>query len=256
MTGAASPPLGVRLAANIPANAENELVIELRRFELDLDPARLAPLRELLSPEERARARSLRFARDEGRFVAGRAMVRQTLGMRAGCDPGELRIAAGRAGKPYLPDYPRLRFNAAGSGGVGLLAIASGIELGVDLELAEPGFDGLEVARHWYRRAELEALESLEPAARQAAFLRSWTRKEAYVKALGEGLYAALDSFEVSFLPGEPAELRWCSVAGERERWTLVDCSALVGGITAAVCYGTRPGVRLRMGGKLDTLPA
>jgi 4'-phosphopantetheinyl transferase len=232
-----------------PAVSPEAPAIELRRFELDVDPEELTALRELLSPEELARAARLRFARDRARFIAGRAMVRRALAGRAGCEPAGLAIAAAPQGKPYLPDHPELRFNATGSGGKGLLAIADGIEVGVDLELSEPAFDGLEVARQFFRRREVESLESLEAAERQAAFLRCWTRKEAYVKALGTGLRSALDSFEVSLLAGEPAELRWCAAAGETERWTLVDCTALAGGITAALCYETRPGVRLRMVG-------
>jgi 4'-phosphopantetheinyl transferase len=221
-------------------------VIELRRFVLDVGAARLAELRELLSPEERARAGRLRFARDAGRFVAGRAYVRQALGAIAGQDPAGLRIAAGSAGKPYLPDHPDLRFNASGAGGVGMLATAHGLELGVDIELAEREHDGLDVARQFFCPAEVAALEGMAPAERPAAFLRCWTRKEAFVKARGEGLQIDLDSFEVSLGPDEPAELRWCATAGARERWTLVDCSGLAG-VTAAVCHEARPGVAVRI---------
>lgn len=229
-------------------------LIELWRFELDLDVERLATLHDLLAPDERARAARLRFARDAGRFVAGRGMLRRTLAGIAGCEAADLRIAAGPAGKPYLPDHPELRFNAAGSAGVGLLVVATGLELGVDLELSDAPFPGLDVAKQFFCAGELAALESLEPGQRPAAFLRCWTRKEAYVKALGDGLRAALDSFEVSLLPGELAELRWCAAPGERTRWTLVDCSALVGGITSAICYETRPGVRIRVVGAAHEL--
>ena len=222
-----------------------EPVIELLRFELDVQADQLSELQDLLSPGELERAARLRFARDAGRFIAGRGLVRRALAARAGCAPVELRIAEGRAGKPYLPDHPELRFNASGSGGVGLLAIAVGIELGVDLELSAHAFDGIEVARQFFCAGEIAALESLAPAEQPAAFLRCWTRKEAYVKALGRGLHAALDSFEVTLLPGEPAELRWCATIVEYERWTLVDCSGLVGGITSAICYEAHAGIAL-----------
>jgi 4'-phosphopantetheinyl transferase len=222
-------------------------LIELRRFDLDVEPGRLSALHELLSPEERTRAARLRFARDAGRFVAGRGLVRRALASIVGCEPAELRIDAAAGGKPYLPDHPELHFNASGSGGIGLLATAEGLELGVDLELADPGFDGLEVARHFFTDREIAALEALEHSERPAAFLRCWTRKEAYLKALGVGLRVGLDSFEVSLLPGEPAELRCCVEAGELGRWTVADCSELLGGITAAVCHETHHGARIVM---------
>ena len=230
-------------AGSLGARAAPE--ISLRRFELDVGPDRLSALHDLLSPEERARAARLRFARDRGRFVAGRGMVRRALASILDCPPAELRIDERPAGKPFLPDHPELCFNASGSGGIGLLAIARGVELGVDLELGDPGFDGLELARHFFTGREVAALESLGPEQRPGAFLRCWTRKEAYVKALGVGLRAGLDSFEVSLLPGEPAELRWCAEPGEVGRWTLTDCSELVGGVTAAVCHRGRPGARI-----------
>jgi 4'-phosphopantetheinyl transferase len=206
-------------------------------------------LHDLLAPDERARAEQMRFARDSRRFIAGRGMLRRTLAATANCHPAKLRIAAGPQGKPYLPYYPELRFNAAGSGGVGLVATTISLELGVDLELDEPRLQGLDVARRFFAVREVEALEALPPTERPAAFLRCWTRKEAYLKALGIGLHADLNSFEVSLAPNEPAELRWSAAPAECERWTLVDCSALIGGINSAVCFERRNGVQIRMVG-------
>ncbi len=226
---------------------EGQAMIEVRRYDLDVDTAQLARLLELLSPDERARAARLRFARDAGRFVAGRGMLRRTLAELLDCDPLHLRFGYGSAGKPFLPDHPQLRFNAAGSGGVGVVATAVGMELGIDTELPQPGFPHLDVARQFFCEAEVAQLAGLAPPAREAAFRRCWTRKEAYVKALGCGLQLPLDSFAVSLLPDEPAELRSPAPAPERELpWTLADCSRLAGGVTVALCHEARADVQVR----------
>jgi 4'-phosphopantetheinyl transferase len=223
-----------------------EPVIEVRRFALDVAPGTLADLHGLLSAEERTRAARLRFARDANRFVAGRGMMRRVLGRLLDCDPAGLTVAAGPAGKPYLPDHARLRFNAAGSEGVALLATALDIELGVDVELSAPGRDALDIARRFFTAAEHAALAALGPEQRPAAFLRCWTRKEAYVKAIGEGLHAPLDGFEVSLEAANPVALREPAGGASLSRWRLVDCSELVGGVPAALCHEHRGRVRVR----------
>jgi 4'-phosphopantetheinyl transferase len=219
------------------AVASRPATVEVLRFGLDVGAERLAQLRALLSADERQRAERLRFARDADRFVAGRGLLRSALAERAGQRPQDLRFAYGPAGKPSLADHPRLRFNAAGAVGAALVAITEGIDVGVDLEYLEVGADDLAVARQFFCPVEIAELERLGGAERQAAFLRAWTRKEAYVKALGAGLQVDLDRLAVSLLPGEPAALRWTRQPGEAERWTLVDLSDPGRGIVAALCH-------------------
>ena len=219
------------------AVASRPATIEVLRFALDVPAERLAELRALLSADERQRAARLRFARDADRFVAGRGLLRTALAERVAQRPQDLRFAYGPAGKPSLADHPGVRFNAAGAAGAALVAIAEDLEVGIDLEHVEPEADDLAVARQFFTAGEVAELEGLDPGERQGAFLRAWTRKEAYVKALGAGLQVDLDRFAVSLLPGEPAQLRWTQRPGEAERWTLVDLSDPARGSVAALCH-------------------
>jgi 4'-phosphopantetheinyl transferase len=211
--------------------------VQIHRFCLDVRPARLCELWALLSTTERARAQRLRFQHDADRFAAGRGLLREALARWVDEAPSSLRIADGLHGKPYLADHPHVHFNAAGSHGVGLIAIARDVQVGIDVEVAQPGADDFDIARHFFCTVEIDELRSLPAGERQAAFLRCWTRKEAYVKALGQGLQVGLDRFAVTLLPGAPAALRWGARNEDVERWTLVDVSDEAAGITAALCY-------------------
>ena len=110
------------------------------------------------------------------------------------------------------------------------MAVASGRELGVDIELVHPGRDVVGLASQFFAPAERACLITLSPAERVPAFYRCWTRKEAYLKACGAGMSMRLDSFEVSLAPGDPAALlQSARGADEPERWRLVDLFAGTG---------------------------
>jgi len=160
-----------------------------------------------------------------------------------GRDPASLRFAYGEFGKPslqsepsVLQDEPSVRFNLSHSGELGLLAVAEHAELGVDIESNHARERGEQIARRFFAALEVEALMALPVGERDAGFLRCWTRKEAYVKALGGGLQTPLDGFAVTLGSDEPARLRWCSDPGELQRWTLVDLSDVHDDVTAAAC--------------------
>jgi 4'-phosphopantetheinyl transferase len=222
------------MTAVAPVRAAVE--VGLAPLRLDVGDDELASLRATLEPVELARAARFVFRRDSDRFVAGRGLLRRILARLVDCTPAAVRFEYGAAGKPSLAAAPELRFNLAHSDGAGLVAFARGAELGVDLELPRPGFGGADIARQFFCAAEVEELLRLPEEQRDAAFLRIWTRKEAYVKALGDGLQVPLDRFAVTAGVGEQARMRWCARRGEAERWCLADVSAVVPGATAAVC--------------------
>lgn len=217
--------------------------IEVRSFALDVEPEPLAVLRATLSADERDRADRFRFRRDCDRFIAGRGLLRVTLAERLNAEPEALRFGYGPAGKPFLRDHPRMRFNVSGAGGFGLVALAEEIDLGIDLELAESAPMVVEVADRFFAAAELEHLRRLPRADRPMACLRCWTRKEAYVKAHGEGLRLAVDEFAVSLAPDESAALLWSASPGQTSRWSLVDLSDPARGIVAALCHDGGSGI-------------
>lgn len=207
----------------IPALARGE--VHILSASLQRSPEELGALAALLSPDERERAGRFRFERDRDRFVAGRGLLRTIVGAYSGRAPGSLSFAYGEFDKPSLEgDGPW--FNLAHSGAVALLAVSTVGELGVDVELEPPDFDYESLAARFFSAAELDALRAVPELERARSFLECWTRKEAFVKARGDGLQLALDSFDVSLGPGIPAGLRrvaWSE--DEPGQWTIRDVS-------------------------------
>ena len=176
-----------------------------------------------LSPDEQERADRFVFPRDRNRFVAGRAFLRLLLGQYLGTEPRDLRFSYGPNGKPALADERNdLRFNLAHSGELAVCALARGCDLGVDLEYLRPIRDAESVARSAFSPREVARLESLPEPERLRAFYEAWTRKEAFLKALGHGLARPLDSFDVTLGPGEPPRLlRTLGDPTEADRFSL-----------------------------------
>ena len=164
-----------------------------------------------LDERELARAGRFRFERDRKRFAFFRAAIRLILGRYVGRPPRELRFAYSPEGKPSLAGRPAddfLEFNLAHSEDVALLAVGRGRRIGVDLERIRDERDTDEIAERFFSRDEVRALRALAPDQRRKAFFSCWTRKEAYVKARGDGLSMPLSSFSMSLAPREAAELR------------------------------------------------
>ncbi|MEO5579860.1 MAG: 4'-phosphopantetheinyl transferase superfamily protein [Gemmatimonadaceae bacterium] len=208
-----------------------------------------AGLWEMLSPDERGDAGRFRLAVERRRFVAARGVLRTLLGAYAGMAPGTLRFQYGPAGKPSLacgagaaapPD-----FNVAHSGPLALIAVARNRALGVDLEEMLPLMEADALADRFFSAAEKVALRALPAERRLRGFYSCWTRKEAFIKATGEGLSRRLDSFDVSV--GQHAALeRVVDDPAEASRWSLRDIPIGAGyAATLAVATGIDPCVSL-----------
>jgi 4'-phosphopantetheinyl transferase len=152
-----------------------------RLEELELDAG-------ALSEDERARAARYRFDRDRERFVKCRALLRRLLAERVGCGAGEVRFALGEHGKPRLEPPCGWEFNVSNSGGRAAYVLARGRRTGVDIEQVRPGVELDAIAARFLPPGESERLAAMEEGRRLEAFFESWTRWEAYVKALGAGL--------------------------------------------------------------------
>lgn len=201
--------------------------IHVWRVRLDVAAGDFEGRYQLLASDERERADRFHFSIHRQRFVAGRAALRCLLGRILCRAPEELIFDYSRYGKPSLagasgPDD--LRFNTSNSEDLALIAVSREREVGVDLEFMRDGrrLDG--IAERFFASGEVETLLALEPGRRRVAFYACWTRKEAYIKAVGAGLSMPLDAFEVSLAPDEavallmthhdPAEVvRWSMVA-------------------------------------------
>ena len=182
---------------------------------------------EALTLEDRARADRFRFESDRRRFCVARASLRLILARYLKAKPGRLQIDAGEYGKPFFADAKvtqGLRFNLSHSHELALIAVSRDREVGVDVEYIRRDFVTDEVATHFFSPAEVAEFRAVPSALRTQAFFNCWTRKEAYIKARGEGLYCPLDQFDVSLAPNAPAALLNSRVApGEVERWRLED---------------------------------
>jgi len=169
--------------------------VAVRFGRLDVAPEEEARLAALLDADERARAARFRYARDRRRFVVRRGRAREALAEAAGGDPARLRFSVNDHGKPRLPAGPH--FSLSHSGETMMLAIGD-TELGCDVEGIDASLDWRPLARSFFSPAENEALAALDGLAARIAFFACWSRKEAFVKALGLGLAYPLDAFTVS----------------------------------------------------------
>jgi len=185
---------------------------------------------EALSLEDRTRADRFKFESDRRRFCAARASLRLILSRYLQIKPGRLKLEAGEFGKPFLADKNQaqgLRFNLSHSHQLALITVARDREVGVDIEFMRADFVTDEVAAHFFSPAEVEQFRAVPTELRTHAFFKCWTRKEAYIKARGEGLYCPLDQFDVSVMPGaRPALLESRLEAAETQRWSFEDIAA------------------------------
>ncbi len=207
-------------ALTLPANE-----VHLWHASLELTPSRVTELRHILSEEERARAGRFARAGDQARFTAGRGILRDILSRYTGFSPDELALVQDEHGKPRLVQPSgQLQFNVSHSSQRMLVAIADGRAVGVDLELIRILPDMMELAARFFSVREHSTLLSLAGWTRVLAFFNGWTRKEAVVKARGDGLITPLDQVEVTLAPGEPPALL-----------------RLGGSLTEAACWSLRP---------------
>ncbi|MDQ2106326.1 4'-phosphopantetheinyl transferase family protein, partial [Azospirillum isscasi] len=210
---------------------------------------RLEAFRALLSPDETARAARFATAELRSRCVLRRGLLRHLLGRILGCAPATLAFAYGPMGKPFLPGGPA--FNLADCKDDVLIAIAPGgeVELGVDIERLRRVPDAAGIAERFFAPEERAAFAALPGALRDEAFLNGWTRKEAFIKATGQGLSTPLDRFAVELAPGRPARLLSLDgalEAGNAADWSLFDLRPAPGTVAALAGRGGgwRPALR------------
>jgi 4'-phosphopantetheinyl transferase len=209
----------------------------------DLDRRPVHSSLAVLADDERARAARFHFEHDRVRFAAARALLRELLAGYLSLRPEVVRFAYGPRGKPALCGAAgaAVRFNVSHSGGLALLAFARGRELGIDLELERPVPESGQIAERFFSAWEASELRRCPEDERPAAFFRCWTRKEAYIKATGDGLSRALDSFDVTLGASAAARLLHVEGApGEVERWWLQGLEPAPG-FAAALAVEGRP---------------
>lgn len=201
MTG--FPPRPTLAGLELPAGE-----IHVWSIRLDPPPERVEALGRSLSADEWERANRFRFDRHRRQYVVGRGALRALLAAYINGRPESIRFRYGPRGKPFLQDGPAdFQFNLSNSDEMALVGFVRGPEIGVDIEYRKPMPDCEEIAERFFSESERVVLRRTPFPQKEEAFFNCWTRKEAYLKAVGEGLAVPLDSFDVTLAPGEPARM-------------------------------------------------
>lgn len=208
--------------------------------DLRLDEESLAAS---LTRTERDRADRFAFPHLTRRWLGGRLALRQLLAAYLGTKAHEISFGSGVRGKPFVTDGTGTRldleFNMSDAGDYVIIGVTKDRALGVDIEAIRDIDEADDIVERNFSILERAAYQRLLPHQRKLAFFHAWTRKEAYTKAVGLGLYLPLDSFSVTFEPEVPARL--LEVDGSREKaseWTLQEISAPSGHVGAFVVQG------------------
>jgi len=206
---------------------------------LDQNESQIAVYHRTLAADERARAERFHFSADRRRFVVARGTLRAILGVYLNRAPERITFRYSSYGKPELASEEganQICFNVSHSNGMALYALSCGRQVGVDLECVRSNLEVEQIAERFFSRREVSALQELPAAVRRHAFFLCWTRKEAYIKARGEGLYLPLSQFDVSLTPGAPAALlRTRPDSEEVAHWFLQDLTPELSGYAAAL---------------------
>jgi 4'-phosphopantetheinyl transferase len=196
--------------------------VQLYNVRLESSENNLARAFSWLSPDEVERADRFRFDQHRRAFVLGRAVLRALVASYLRIAPEEASFNYGPKGKPALCGTDSLSFNVSNSGDLAAYAFTSDCEIGVDIEHSRRLVEIEGIARRFFAAEEVTELMGLSEGQRHDGFFNCWTRKEAYIKAVGDGLSVPLDSFQVTLQPGVPA--RMVALDGSSsaaQRWTL-----------------------------------
>jgi 4'-phosphopantetheinyl transferase len=215
--------------------------IDVWCVRLEAPDAEVNRFRDSLSVDETARAQRFRFEHLRRKFIIARGVLRVLLGRYLDLPPESIAFHYTSTGKPILAVDCGIHFNVSHSGQVALFAFARDCEVGIDVEQIRPLPEMLSIAERFFSAEETAELVETPDDERERAFFRCWTRKEAYIKATGEGLSAPLDQFAVAFRDGEAARL--LNLQGNTEaalEWILYDIQ-LPDDYTGALAYRGQP---------------
>lgn len=240
----AATSIGQEPPATPQANANR---VDVWRVRLDAPRAEVDRRAAWLSPDEHDRARLFHRDLHRQRYILGRGALRAILARYLAAQPDAVAFSYGAHGKPELAGQAaaELAFNVAHSGDVCLVAVGAEGRVGVDVEAVDRRVEIHALARRFFSAAEADALAELPASLQREAFFACWTRKEAFIKAVGEGLSMPLDRFRVSLAPGEPPRLLHVeNDPGAPAGWTLLAFDAQPGFPAAAAI--DHPGVAPR----------
>jgi 4'-phosphopantetheinyl transferase len=182
---------------------------------------------QVLAPDEIERAERFRLDNDRKQYVLARSNLRNILSNYLEIPPAQLRFSYNRFGKPALRedfDGCSLTFNLSHAPGAAVYAVSSDCQIGIDLELIREDVEYEQIVERFFSSNEVRTFRQLPTESKVRAFFACWTRKEAYIKAKSDGLFLDLRSFDVAFVPSEPASLvRVANDPLEADRWRLMN---------------------------------
>jgi 4'-phosphopantetheinyl transferase len=221
--------------------AENEY--HVWRSALQCDRAHLGNLEASLNKEEKLRASKFLVADARKRFVLSRSILRELLGRYLKLDAAEITLGSGPYGKPFLdmPAAAPIQFNISHSHEYGAFVFAKRRQVGIDIEKIRPEAAGGDIAKRFFSQGEIEQLAAMTEKDRIAGFFACWTKKEAYIKARGEGLQIPLHSFSVSIADAERQEL----LDGDGSCWSVYPFEPAPGFAGAVASEGKEGRLRL-----------
>ena len=201
-----------------PPNLNGE---EVHVWRIDLsDIAEAMPkLSQLLSSDEQQKASRYHFEKDRNNFTIRRAVLRKVLSLYMDVTPAELHFIYNNFDKPALEADTSIRFNASSSRGIGIVAIVLDTRIGIDIEFLDASFSKLEIAEKYFSTDEVRAIGDLQSELRTAAFFDCWTKKEAYVKAVGDGMSHPLPNLAIS--SEKPGSFSIAATSEEEKGWTV-----------------------------------
>jgi 4'-phosphopantetheinyl transferase len=178
----------------------------------------------VLSPDEQQKVSRFMFAADGHKYLVARAILRMILGQYVQMRPEALPFAYSDYGKPYLQNRvaaQAIHFNVSHSGDLALYGITRNGRIGIDVEQIRPLTDEAQFVKSIFSPVEQQAFGRVRPSEKQEAFFNGWTRKEAFIKAIGLGLSFPLEAFDVSLAPGLPAQLLGVRGLPDSQEWSL-----------------------------------
>jgi len=176
---------------------------------------------QYLDAEEKRRHQRFKFDKDKRQFAVSHNVLRKTLGHYLGCHPAEVKFQYNTHQKPHLADTP-LHFNLSHSGDFALIAVTLDTPIGADIERVQNRMLDDAIVERFFSASECLAYNALSTHQKLEGFYHAWTCKEAFIKAIGEGVFYGLDQFDVQLIPGE--EARVLSVKNDQkaaEKWQM-----------------------------------
>lgn len=179
-------------------------------------------LLEILNNTEKERSDKFHFKTDRKRYITTKALLKIILAQTLSTEPGQINFEFNKYGKPLIKNSNSPHFNVSHSADIGIIAITDVASIGVDVEKYRKRMNSPKVAKRFFSEKEAKAFLSLPHEQRLQGFFNCWTRKEAFIKALGLGLAMPLRDFDVTLKPGEETILEHVIRNGEHaEDWTL-----------------------------------